>query len=96
MNFDQYFNKQPAINIDKRDIKEIIRTEAAKAFHFAQRQERERCIAAVESVIGANEPAPDHAYEFMIENRKQFNSGINAVVELTKQSAVDAIKNMKG
>jgi hypothetical protein len=96
MNFNQYWAKQPAINLEKCDISERIRTEAAKAFHFAQRQERERCIAAVESVKGANEPAPDHAYEFMIKNREQFDSGINAIVDLTKSSAVDAIKNTKG
>lgn len=96
VNFDTYWSQQPAINLDKHDIKELLRTQAAKAFHFAQRQERERCVAAVESIEGANEPAPDHAYDYMIENREQFDSGVNAIVDLTKQSAVDAIRNTKG
>lgn len=95
LNFNQYWATQPAMNLDKCDIRERIRTEAAKAFHFAQRQERERCIAAVESVAGATEAAPDHAYAYMTENRDQFDSGVNAIVELTKQSAVDAIRNTK-
>lgn len=96
MNFNEYWAQQPAINLEKCDLRERIRIEVARAFHFAQRQERERCINAVESVKGATEPAPDHAYEFMITNREQFESGINAIVDLTKSSAVDAIKNTKG
>jgi len=96
MNFDQYWSSRPAINLDRRDVREAIRTEAAKAFHFAQRQERERCLGAVESVTGASGPAPDHAYQFMTASREQFDSGVNAIVELTKQSALDAIKNTKG
>lgn len=96
MNFNEYYNKQPVVNPDKHNIHELLRSHAARAFHFAQRQERERCIAAVESVQGTNEPAPDHAYEYMIESREQFDSGVNAIVELTIGSAVDAIKHNKG
>lgn len=91
MNFDQYWSQQPAIEKDA-DPAETARIRAARAFHFAIRQERERCIAAVESIEGANEPAPDHAYDYMMQNREQFDAGINAAVLLTKESAVDAIK----
>lgn len=97
MNFDQYWNTQPAINPKKvTDPAEIARIAAGRAFHFAQRQERERCLAAVQSVPGDAEPAPDHAYDYMMANRQQFDAGIQAAILLTKQSAVDAIKNTKG
>lgn len=93
MNFDQYWIQQPAIAKDADPI-ETARIRAARAFHFATRQERERCIEAVNSVQGGDEPAPDHAYEYMTQNREQFDAGINAAVILTKESAVDAIKNV--
>lgn len=91
MNFEQYWNQQPVISKDADPI-ETARVRAARAFHHAIRQERERCIAAVESVEGDQDPAPDHAYEFMTASREQFDAGIKAAIMLTKESVVDAIK----
>ena len=94
MNFNEYWNQTPAIS-DKHgpDAKELARTAAARAFHFAQRQERERCASVVERVTGGEDAAPDYVYEFMTTSREQFDAGMQSIVDLTKRSAIEAINS---
>ncbi|WP_339898230.1 hypothetical protein [uncultured Gilvimarinus sp.] len=92
MSFNDYWKKN-GNGLAKRHEGEDDRAFArriVKAAHLASMtEERNRCIAAVQSVEGVQE-APDHVLD-ELQDRKKANNAVGSIVELTRDSCLDAI-----
>lgn len=92
MNFNEFWNKEADLNWEaSKDPKETARRIAEKAFHKATQQERNRCINAV-SMVQEDGDIPEHTYAQATESHETFCGAVVAMIQLTKEAAIAAIK----
>lgn len=92
MGFDEYWKKN-ATGLAKRQDGEDDRAYAKRivkaAYLTGKTEEKNRCIAAVQSVGGVDE-APEHVIQ-ELQDPVKANNAVRAIVELTRDSCLDAI-----
>lgn len=94
MNFNEYWNEQPVIS-DKHgpETQKMVRVAAARAWNVARKEERKRCSFAVQAVNEDMNQVPEAIFSQMSADQGEFNAGVQVIIQLTKQSAVDAIQS---
>lgn len=92
MSFNDYWNKSGnglAKRHDGEDDRSFARRIVKASYLASMTEERKRCAAAVQSVEGIDE-APEHVIEAM-QDKAKANNAVAAIVELTRDSCIDAI-----
>lgn len=93
MNFNTWWNQNNDIDWKQtKDPQESARRIAEKAFHKATVLERHRCIQAVQSVQEDGD-IDQSAFEYATQDKEHFGASVKAMIQMTKDAAVKAIKS---